>query len=129
MEFSQVIFWLFCFFTLCHSICTVKDETTQSNKPCSFPFRYNDKIYYGCTTDLGTGKNILACSTKTTLAHEHIEGQWISIHALRYVEILVETRENLAINVMLYSNPSFCPVFHYAVFYYAVFLPCPNKFV
>ena len=82
MEFSQVIFWLFCFFTLCHSICTVKDETTQSNKPCSFPFRYNDKIYYGCTTDLGTGKNILACSTKTTLAYEHIEGQWISIQVL-----------------------------------------------
>ena len=28
-----------------------------------------------------------------------------------------------------YSNPSFYAFFHYAVFYYTIFCPCPKKFV
>merc|ERR1711953_112630 len=78
MEFSHVIFCLFGLFTLCISqeYCRVKDEKTQSNKLCSFPFVFDNKTYYGCTTDLKTGSNTLACSTKTNSAYEHIEGHW-----------------------------------------------------
>jgi len=76
MGFSQVLFWLF---TLCFSNiqanCNVKDQKTLTNTPCSFPFIFDNKIHFGCTTELVIGKNILACSTKTS-AYEHIEGHW-----------------------------------------------------
>ena len=54
--------------------CIVNDQETNSEKPCSFPFIINDKIYYGCTTDFEETQN-LACSTKTNTENEHIEGE------------------------------------------------------
>ena len=54
--------------------CIVTDQETNSEKPCSFPFIINDKIYYGCTTDFVETQN-LACSTKTNTEDAHIEGE------------------------------------------------------
>ena len=83
MEFSQVLLGLFGLFALCNcnikANCIVEDQKTKSNISCSFPFLFDNQIYYGCTTDfhsnLEAGKNIPACSTKTTSAYEHIEGE------------------------------------------------------
>ena len=56
--------------------CFVIDQETKLNATCSFPFVFENKIYYGCTTDLKiAGENILACSTKTTSDYKHIEGK------------------------------------------------------
>ena len=30
--------------------CTVKEERTLQEKPCIFPFQFEEKMYYGCTT-------------------------------------------------------------------------------
>ena len=57
--------------------CIVRDQKFQRNIPCSFPFIFDGKIYYGCTTNLVETKKF-ACSTKTTSSSEHIEGEFIS---------------------------------------------------
>ena len=55
--------------------CIVKDQKTNAEKPCSFPFILNDKIYYGCTTDFDETTNF-ACSTNTTSLNHHITGKF-----------------------------------------------------
>ena len=76
MEFFKLTIYLFCsLLGLSKSKdCIVKDQKTNSEKPCVFPFILNDKIYYGCTTDFVETKN-LACSTKTNADNEHIRGE------------------------------------------------------
>ena len=77
MEFFKLTIYLFCLLGLSKSEeCVVKDQKTNSEKPCAFPFILNDKIYYGCTTDFVETKN-LACSTKTNADNEHIGGELI----------------------------------------------------
>ena len=56
--------------------CIVKDQKTNAEKPCSFPFIFNGKIYYGCTNDLDETNN-LACSTKTDSLSYHITGEYL----------------------------------------------------
>ena len=77
MKFFKLIL-LICSLTGCSKSeeCIVNDQKTKSEKPCSFPFIINDKIYYGCTTDFSESEN-LACSTKTNSDNEHIEGEII----------------------------------------------------
>ena len=55
--------------------CKVKDQNTNSEKPCSFPFILNSKIYYGCTADFDETED-LACSTKTDSLSRHINGKY-----------------------------------------------------
>ena len=75
MKFLKLIL-LICSLTGCSKSeeCIVKDQKTNSEKPCSFPFIINGKIYYGCTTDFSETEG-LACSTKTNSDNEHIEGE------------------------------------------------------
>jgi hypothetical protein len=76
MEFFKLIIYLWCLLGLSKSEeCIVKDQKTNSEKPCAFPFILNDKIYYGCTTDFVETEK-LACSTKTNADNEHIGGNW-----------------------------------------------------
>ena len=77
MGYFKFIFLLFAIIGFTNSQeCNVKDQKTNSEKPCAFPFILNDKIYYGCTTDFVETKN-LACSTKTNADNEHIGGELI----------------------------------------------------
>merc|ERR1712038_856498 len=45
----------------------------QDNMPCVFPFRHLGITYTSCTT---TGKDMAWCSTNTTSAGEHVEGNY-----------------------------------------------------
>ena len=76
MNFLKLIILLFVpiGFSKSQEECIVKDQKTNSEKPCMFPFIINGKIYYGCTTDFSESQN-LACSTKTNTDNEHIEGE------------------------------------------------------
>ena len=75
MEFFKLTIYLLCsLLGLSKSEdCIVKDQKTNLEKHCVFPFVLNDKIYFGCTTDFLETKN-LACSTKTNDDNEHIRG-------------------------------------------------------
>ena len=75
MEFFKLTIYLFCsLLGLSKSEdCIVKDQKTNLEKNCVFPFVLNDKIYFGCTSDFLETK-ILACSTKTNDDNEHIRG-------------------------------------------------------
>ena len=74
MKFLKLIL-LICSLTRCSKSdeCIVKDQKTNTEKPCSFPFILNDKIYYGCTTDFDETTNF-ACSTNTDSLSHHITG-------------------------------------------------------
>ena len=58
--------------------CSVIEKKTNLEKPCEFPFIYENKTFYGCTTYAKTpnGEVIVVlpwCSTKTeAISHEHI---------------------------------------------------------
>ena len=60
--------------------CSVIEKKTNLEKPCEFPFIYENKTFYGCTTylKLANGKEKVTlpwCSTKTeAISHEHIPG-------------------------------------------------------
>ena len=56
--------------------CIVRDETTQLDTPCIFPFIYQNKIHYGCTKDLHPEAGVITCSTNVTSDFEHIEPYW-----------------------------------------------------
>ena len=61
--------------------CSVIEKKTNLEKPCEFPFIYENKTFYGCTTylKLANGKEKVAlpwCSTKTeAISHEQITGR------------------------------------------------------
>ena len=78
MEFLKLVILLLNIIGFCKSQeeCIVRDQKFQINTNCSFPFIFDDKIYYGCTRDLFE-TNKFACSTKTISTSEHIEGKFI----------------------------------------------------
>ena len=61
--------------------CSVIEKKTNLEKPCEFPFIYENKTFYGCTTYAKNpnGEVIVVlpwCSTKTeAISHEHIAGR------------------------------------------------------
>ena len=71
------LIWIFLWFGIIgfskSQECIVKDQKTNAEKHCSFPFILDGKIYYGCTDNLDETNN-LACSTKTDSLSYHITG-------------------------------------------------------
>ena len=89
MGYFKLIFLLFGIIGFSKSQeCIVKDQKTNSEKPCSFPFILNSKIYYGCTADFDETED-LACSTKTDSLNRHIDGKYCYF----YIHTMQNTNE------------------------------------
>ena len=80
MRYFKLIFLLFGIIGYSTSQeCIVKDQKTNTEKPCSFPFILNGKIYYGCSDDLDE-TNISACSTQTDSLSYHVTGKYLLMY-------------------------------------------------
>ena len=54
-------------------VCSVKEAGSSKEKPCQFPFIFENETYYGCTLAGGSDVTEPWCSTKTDpLTYEHI---------------------------------------------------------
>ena len=56
--------------------CTVKEERTLREKPCIFPFQFEETMYYGCTTAGHRDDLEPWCSTKVNAINSvHVTGE------------------------------------------------------
>ena len=53
----------------------VTNNPQDISVPCNFPFIFQKKIYFGCSTDFNPNITSLLCSTNTTSNFEHITGK------------------------------------------------------
>jgi hypothetical protein len=55
--------------------CLTTNDSTDPNKPCIFPFKFNDVVYEGCPTDL-KDKNKRWCSTESNENNVENSEKW-----------------------------------------------------